>query len=1373
MLDLMKKTKGAISIFLVIVLLPMLTVASVFVDTARLNLARSMAESAGDLTLNTALTNYDSELKNLYGLFATSQNMEEMMENLEDYYRESIIAAGVDSVAAEDYVGQIMSFLKESTGTDDIMKIQLTGFEVSSPAGGNLGNPAILKAQIVEFMKYRAPLSLGTGFLEALSAMKNLSKQTTLVENKNKFYDSYQDMLSTLEDAWWQIELYQYSDAKGPTGFPTGSYITDETTQMNDYLPVWKSIVEDTVKYLYNYGQYKEVQAQIYVEYVCPECGKLNGEKKTNCSVSDCGAELDKSHAYKRWSVKYNDNVTKCTTSYTEDNPADADDVLQELNRVYVALHQVKQYSTGDYKAIYQLVNYDVQTGSDSVQKIYAVCKFNESLFQANNYLKAVKTLMEALAELQGALQTCDSKELETVKITTYTDDNGCQVAELGNKDLLKSIAQSQLTAHYNADSEHVQMYNGTVNRVNNFFDQTQEDFNNAASRVQSRLDIVRDYAVAFDGMMQEKIGNLSTAITKLEEVKTALTSEDSDYKTNLKNWEDSADALSDNTMGKNDKAEIEELTSVVTVDGVQDLIDRLKKAKTSLEAVRTEIAKYTYAGKAWKDIADNVQYPAVVKMLSQWESQIKGVNPVSGTYDDVINTIFASKAKGNIALTWGDADHPDLTKGITNLYKWMHNNFFDGNKDKDYDNLKTDADKTTSADGDLEEVEKDLEGQVDENYNKPNNTATQVDASMEQYLNAENKVLPSTRWPEVLKQIDESRKVTESKLPEGQFGSKGDDVMKSEGNDGVLEQILKMASDVGQELRDTLYVAEYIMSMFSYDTIEQETYVRETGSYTSFQSFYEKQEDGGYKERAGFENYAAENKTLTNNKICPGMNYLYGSEVEYILYGDNGGEKVYATIFALRFALNAVYAFTDAEITNLTLSAATALFGVPPLTPLIPVAQAAMIIGLAIAESAYDLVQLRKGEAIPLMKNTNTFVMKPSGIANAVKDEMFQIAENALDAVVEEGYKLLNEVLEMTTEELQAMIDAGEDEIKKIAEKAVETAVSQFLNYANEAVQKVVDLCNEINQQTMLNEIYDDPIAAMGSTPEKVAAVKAKLEAWLAQQDQNDAAIYEVKKLAVDCLTADDGAKISLIFDAIEEQALATKTGITDIPGGVEYVLYTYVKDIQGEIAAIVENTIKKGGSFLSQEINEAKRELEEAAAKGAEELKAKLKEQLGSAFESIPTADGQSTQATDNALCSLLSWTYSDYLRIFVVIGLLANEEAMMLRMADMIELNMQHKNNECALTITTETTTKTVTTSRFFGLYKTTETKTVTEDVEHVNQDAFSLAKSYTYLSVHATLEVPPLLMALPFMADTVENELTGSNWYELDYTGLLGY
>ena len=81
----MKNAKGAVSIFLVIVLVPMLTFSALFVDYGKVKLAKGVAESAGDLTLNTALTDYDTKLKDMYGLFATSQNTDELYDKLEDY----------------------------------------------------------------------------------------------------------------------------------------------------------------------------------------------------------------------------------------------------------------------------------------------------------------------------------------------------------------------------------------------------------------------------------------------------------------------------------------------------------------------------------------------------------------------------------------------------------------------------------------------------------------------------------------------------------------------------------------------------------------------------------------------------------------------------------------------------------------------------------------------------------------------------------------------------------------------------------------------------------------------------------------------------------------------------------------------------------------------------------------------------------------------------------------------------------------------------------------------------------------------------------------------------------------------------------------
>ena len=79
-----RKTKGAVSIFLVIILVPVMTFSSLFVDASKVKLARGVASSAGDLALNTALTDYDTMLKDMYGLFATAQDTDELFSKLED-----------------------------------------------------------------------------------------------------------------------------------------------------------------------------------------------------------------------------------------------------------------------------------------------------------------------------------------------------------------------------------------------------------------------------------------------------------------------------------------------------------------------------------------------------------------------------------------------------------------------------------------------------------------------------------------------------------------------------------------------------------------------------------------------------------------------------------------------------------------------------------------------------------------------------------------------------------------------------------------------------------------------------------------------------------------------------------------------------------------------------------------------------------------------------------------------------------------------------------------------------------------------------------------------------------------------------------------
>lgn len=87
MLQIFRKKDGAVSVFLTIILVPMIVVSCLFVDACRAKLAEPVVSSAGDLTLNTALTQYDATLNDYYGLMASSQNVDEFLNNANEYFQ--------------------------------------------------------------------------------------------------------------------------------------------------------------------------------------------------------------------------------------------------------------------------------------------------------------------------------------------------------------------------------------------------------------------------------------------------------------------------------------------------------------------------------------------------------------------------------------------------------------------------------------------------------------------------------------------------------------------------------------------------------------------------------------------------------------------------------------------------------------------------------------------------------------------------------------------------------------------------------------------------------------------------------------------------------------------------------------------------------------------------------------------------------------------------------------------------------------------------------------------------------------------------------------------------------------------------------------
>lgn len=1364
MYDFMYKNKGAISIFLVIVLVPMLVFSSIFVDMSRINLAKSVAESSGELTLNTALTNYDAVLKDMYGLFATSQDTDELFENLENYYRQCIEAAGVAEADADNYVDQIMQFIKSETGTDDMLNMNLTSFEVTKPTGGSLANPAVLKSQIVEFMKYRGPINLGTGIFDALSILKNVKKQTQLVDNKNKFYDQQTSMMEKLESVWSELEDYQYRDAftmyKGDKcTFPDGQYLLKSYERMNDCVPMLKTSVAYVVRYLYFANSNFNISSS----------GVQNFGVAQNTNPSD----EDYTEIWKVTQTDTNEYKIEAEPSKTSVSTLKAD-----LKTAFAAVQALEKQNA--------LVDQLMQGNSNmsTTEKIKIVVNFKSSL--GSGYHANIKNMVQALVELKNSMNGCED-DLSKYYVIVNTDSNGNKTlsftedSEESGARPLAGFINGQFS-HLSTTSGHIQQYNALVSRVHTFWRESKDVVINARSYVKSATQAAETYAWTFDSFLEGKIKKLDNALGTLSTIKSELSNSESDYNKALAAWKSSANGLSGETIGDNDLSEIAKLEKVLTVAKVEALYTRVQSAKTSLESLRNQVGQFKVLGKAWKELENNgsISYNTLQNLLTTDQKNsianvakssntgTENVNGVTATYDkayDSVVTTLQAKVESTVIKTeWTAseaASSPNLTKNQVELYTWLYNNFYDEasvksrfDTNKTLDNYTPAGDTTTSTDissnkDNADDSQTDMENKADEYNKKTTPSGTTPNRTYD------TSFLPSGEWSGVLQALEGN----------SDTGTDSEALLSSSTNAlNTLDGVMNLVGDMATTLRDDLYICNYIMNMFSYSTYEAEIAVANGNDTSAFASWYEwNATESKYQLRSDFSTKYSNSsqmlkdaRTLTKVSINPNANYLYGQEVEYIIYGEGGLTKSYGTIYMLRFALNTVYAFTDAEIANITTAAATALFGTPPLTPLIPVAKIAMTIGLSLAESAYDLYELKSGKEIPLIKSNDTWVMKPS---NAVKEVVGQIAVEVGDVVIDEGLKALNGALEMTNDELQKKIDEGELALGELAESALSATVSELNNYGNQAIQQIVSICNDIRNEEMQKVTKDDNgnivQCVTGQSPEKIETAVQRLNQWLTAQSGTDTdVVYLAKKTAVDYLTNNDGAVIGELFDLLENKESLDATALGE-------KLENKLRTLQGTVESKITELIRQGGNALSELADEAEDKLKEAAKNGAESLKSALREQVGNVFGTSTSAQS----STNNVVSSLLAWSYSDYLQLFLLIGIVASPESILLRTADVIELNMQQIDGNLGyVEVTTETEV-----SRLWGLIKYTKTETKKE----ANADAFKLSKSYTYLNIKATIEVKPMMLTLPLLGDTVKSQLTGTNWYQIVYEGTMGY
>ena len=961
-----KNNRGAITAFLIIILVPCIVFVSIFTDLARVQLSKSKTSSTADLSMYTVLSHYDADLKELYGLMASEQKMDSYIKAAEEYFR--VMATGSDvndykSTFAWDYLkdvfsdgGEIINFLKTEL-TDDV--------SISKMANGDLANAALLEDGIVEFMKYRGVITLVTKLIERFSSLnfdkaEDAKKYEKVSKAKDEFSKAEAEFLRDAFYTYFAMEQYQQvmHEYSYTVGYPNSrDFYKHYEDFKNDLQNIWDDLEQATI---------------LITKYYACTSGIRNMNFRPDYTTS-----LNEEY--------YNDYLSKFARQDEDD-----EEKWYLSNEAYHGL--VKDFDDA-YKKVTDIVS-EIATGISEVPSGDNAAVY---MMRVQNRLGDADTrLYSAMADLQKytywviAATKCESDPEEPIG-----DPRDPELAVEYKQRLADLISEkaSNITSNYGSSDfvnqtdkyykcsprETAASVIGGEYKFDSKFLNESVSLAQFSGRIASRLQQETDY-------IDKQLGNLKTIIeggrlengSKVKKIHK-LKDEAKEYKKTLDNWESEAEKIAttpsengqeEKTSGEqaaDDLIEInekrngtspsqEEVVGRELADGiseqrVSEMETRLKNIRKDLESLKKSIESLTYGGKKLTQLTIHNDYvKAALSVIPSDPNKISiDMDECTEQGKNYASQLIKPASKDQIySAPPATVEHnPDLEvaePGQSNLYLVLKK-AFEGQS--------------------LEETDK----QVKEN-----------DKRNDKYKKEAEELKKNTlKYDTYMYDFN-----SDAKLPSATantIGSSGLETIKA-----LASVINKLLTGDTDEFRDHIYVVEYIMDMFTYATYANESWYARANKET--REFGAKQFDQVRNDhREGFKTLDlyehSDNITLTNVLRDQNHNEMYLGEVEYILFGkptiaENISTSLTA-IFAIRLALNTVSGFMNfynntsagnkvaAAISKIAGLISTLSHGIIP-----PILTKSVLIGiLAIRETCKDVDYLKRGVPVTLYKAT------------------------------------------------------------------------------------------------------------------------------------------------------------------------------------------------------------------------------------------------------------------------------------------------------------------------------------------------------------------------------------------------------------------
>ncbi|PAV28970.1 hypothetical protein CIL05_13395 [Virgibacillus profundi] len=179
-----KADRGSVSVFAILLILPIFLMNALFIDTLRIISAERQVENAMDSALRSTMAQFNEKLANV-GLFGYAGDQAEASDDFEKY------------VEAQFYTGDDLS------GTQNLVSPSIDSATASFDSSRNLVDLDIMEHQVLESMKYQAPAQIGKELYNLVtSGVRDVS---------NEDAEGVEDLSETYEEIF---ELVKKRNAK-------------------------------------------------------------------------------------------------------------------------------------------------------------------------------------------------------------------------------------------------------------------------------------------------------------------------------------------------------------------------------------------------------------------------------------------------------------------------------------------------------------------------------------------------------------------------------------------------------------------------------------------------------------------------------------------------------------------------------------------------------------------------------------------------------------------------------------------------------------------------------------------------------------------------------------------------------------------------------------------------------------------------------------------------------------------------------------------------------------------------------------------------------------------------------------------------------